>query len=109
MESGGIDAMLAKYKELKQNKGKKYFFFEREINTWGYALLGENKLNEAIEVFKINTEMFPNSSNVYDSLAEAYMNAGNKQLTIKNYEKSLELNPQNTNAFEQLNKLNADK
>jgi len=105
MENGGLKAMLTKYKELKQNKGKKYFFFEREINNWGYTLLGENKMNAAIEVFKINTEMFPNSSNAFDSLAEAYMNSGNKELAIKNYEKSLELNPQNTNALEQLKKL----
>jgi len=39
---------------------------------------------------------------MYNSLAEAYMLAGNKELAIKNYEKSLELNPQNTNAVEQL-------
>ena len=49
--------------------------------------------------------MFPQSSNVYDSLGEAYMLNGGKELAIKNYEKSLELDPKNTNAVDMLKKL----
>jgi tetratricopeptide (TPR) repeat protein len=60
---------------------------------------------EAIALFKINVEFYPKSSNVYDSLAEAYMTNGDKDLAIENYKKSLELNPQNSNAREMLKKL----
>ncbi len=61
-----------------------------------------------IEIFKLNGEAFPQSSNVYDSLGEAYMINGDKELAIKNYEKSVELNPQNTGGIEMLKKLKAN-
>jgi tetratricopeptide (TPR) repeat protein len=63
------------------------------------------KPDEALEVFKQNTEDFQQSWNVWDSYAEALMNKGDKALAIKYYEKSLELNSGNSNAAEQLKKL----
>lgn len=68
----------------------------------GYALLGKQKTGMSIEIFKLHTALFPADANGWDSLAEAYMVSGNKELAVKNYEKSLELNPQNTNAVQQL-------
>jgi len=59
----------------------------------------------AIQIFKLNVSEYPNSSNVYDSLGAAYMKNGQKKLAIKNYEKSLELDPENNNAKEMLKKL----
>jgi cytochrome c-type biogenesis protein CcmH/NrfG len=56
----------------------------------------------------LNVEAFPQSSNVYDSLGEAYMANGDKELAIRNYEKSIELNPQNTNGVGMLKKLRAN-
>jgi tetratricopeptide (TPR) repeat protein len=56
------------------------------------------KVKEAIEIFKLNVEAYPQGFNTYDSLAEAYMNANQLELAIANYKKSLELNPNNTNA-----------
>jgi tetratricopeptide (TPR) repeat protein len=64
-----------------------------------------DKLKEAIEIFKLNVEQFPKSANVYDSLGEGYMLNGDKELAIKNYKKSLELNPKNTSATNALKKL----
>jgi D-alanyl-D-alanine-carboxypeptidase/D-alanyl-D-alanine-endopeptidase len=61
--------------------------------------------DQAINTFKLNVERYPQSSNSYDSLADSYMRAGNREQAIKNYEKSLSLNPRNTNAVEQLKKL----
>lgn len=75
------------------------------MNSLGYSLLGDKQVEFAIKVFLKNTILYPNSANVYDSLGEAYMIAGNNEQAIKNYERSLDLNPQNTNAFEQLKKL----
>jgi len=72
----------------------------------GYQLLGLEKVDEAIEIFKLNVEVYPTSSNAYDSLGEAYMNNNQKELSVKNYEKSIELNPKNANAIKMLKKLN---
>jgi len=66
------------------------------------------KVKEAIEIFKLNVEAYPQSSNVYDSLGEAYMVNGDKELAIKNYSKSVELNPKNTAAVEALKKLTSN-
>ena len=71
---------------------------ENSINTTGYQLLSSKKLPEAIRIFQLNTELHPDSSNVYDSLGEAYMNNGDKELAIQNYKKSLDLDPKNGNA-----------
>jgi len=71
----------------------------------GYHLLRKKKNKDAIEIFKLNVEVHPKYANGYDSLAEAYMENGEDKLAIKNYAKSLELNPNNKNAVEKLNKL----
>lgn len=80
---------------------------EDNLNTSGYNLINANRLNDAIEVFRLNVKLFPNSWNPYDSLGEALALAGNKDEAIKNYEKSIELNPNNTNGKTALKKLKA--
>ena len=71
---------------------------EDEVNTWGYQLVEQNKINEALEVFKLNTLLFPNSWNVYDSYAETLESIGKQKEAIINYRKSLELNSENVTA-----------
>lgn len=78
---------------------------ERRINTIGYNFINMNSIDKAIEIFKLNTKFYPKSANCYDSLAEAYMKNGQNDLAIENYERSLELNPDNANAKEMLKKL----
>lgn len=78
---------------------------EWSLNGDGYTLLQAGKVDEAIKVFKLNTELYPESGNVWDSLGEGYMVAGKTELAIKNYEKSLDIDPSNTNAVEMLKKL----
>ena len=75
------------------------------INSTGYRLMGQDKFADAIRIFQLNVALYPRSWNVYDSLGEAYMNQGDKELAIQNYEKSLELNPQNTKGAATLQKL----
>jgi predicted Zn-dependent protease len=69
--------------------------------------MGQGKLKEAIRVLQVNVVSYPSSSNVYDSLAEAYMKNGEKAAAIENYEKSLKLDPANSNAVDMLKKLRA--
>jgi len=80
-------------------------FPEDTMNRLGYELLRGNKIDKAIEVFKLNVEAYPESANVYDSLAEAYMKNGDTELAIKFYRKTLELNPDNPGAKRNLKKL----
>lgn len=68
------------------------------MNGLGYQLLGSGKVDDALEIFKVIVEMYPQSANAYDSLADAFMEKGDKKSAIKNYKKSLELNPKNENA-----------
>jgi tetratricopeptide (TPR) repeat protein len=78
---------------------------EQTLNVIGYRVLGAGRVNDAIEVFKLNVQLNPKSWNVYDSLGEAYAKAGNKALAIQNYEKSIQLNPKNENGKVALAKL----
>ena len=104
----GIEAGVAQYRELKTKESATYDFAEGELNQLGYLLIRNGKVKEAIEIFKLNVEVYPQASNAYDSLGEAYMTAGKKDLAIKNYEKSVELNPENTNGVAMLKKLKAE-
>ena len=104
--SSGIDAAAVQYHNLKAAQPTIYDFDERELNTLGYDFIRAKKYKEAIRVLQLNVEAYPKSSNVYDSLGEAYMDDGNKPLAILNYQKSLELNPKNHGAVVALQKLN---
>ncbi len=105
LRSGGIPAMVKTYRTWKQDPATAAVFTEIEINRLGYQLMSNGQLPAATEVFKLNVESYPQSFNVYDSLAEAYMNAGKNDLAIEFYEKSLAKNPGNTNAVQMLKKL----
>jgi len=98
----GIESAIKQYHEMKKNKVD---FSESELNSLGYQLLGIKNIQAAIEIFKLNVEAHPESFNVYDSLGEAYLINGDDKLAIENYKKSLELNPQNTNAERMLEKI----
>ena len=78
---------------------------ESTINSLGYRFLRQKRSAEAIRIFKLNTDLHSQSANAYDSLAEAYMDAGDKALAIQFYNKSLSLDPKNSNAISQLKKL----
>ncbi len=99
----GIAPGLEEFKKMKTSET--YELKEMEMNMIGYRLLGLEKVKEAIEVFKLNVTSFPESGNVYDSLGEAYLKDGNKELAIKNYKKSVAIDPSNTNAIKILKEL----
>jgi Predicted membrane protein (DUF2306)/Tetratricopeptide repeat len=105
--SGGVDQAVAEYHQLEDAQPSAYNFDEDELNTLGYQLIHANKFNDAIRVFQLNVEEYPKSANAFDSLGEAYMDAGNKAQAIASYQKSLQLNPKNHNAVQMLQKLNA--
>lgn len=108
MRAGKSGADLAEfYKKIKNNSKDDYNFDGAEsfLNNLGYFLLEKGRLKDSIAVLKLAVEAFPNSANTFDSYAEALLKDGQKDASIKNYKRSLELNPNNKNAVEQLKKL----
>lgn len=107
LRSGESDLLAARIAHIRKlrDEGGDIYFEETSINALGYQLLNSSRIADAIEVFRLNVESFPHSSNVYDSLGEAYMKEGDSENAIANYERSLELNPDNENAVEMLRHL----
>ena len=103
IEKEGIEKGILFYKAHKDLPD--YYIDEVELIVAGYRLLHAGNAKDAAEVFKLSIEVFPERDNPYDSYAEALMTLGRNEEAIKNYKKSLELNPTNNNAKEMLKKL----
>jgi glyoxylase-like metal-dependent hydrolase (beta-lactamase superfamily II) len=101
----GVEAGVARYRQLKKEEPDDWSFAERELNMLGYQLLNRNRIDDAIVILELNVEAYPEAFNTYDSLGEAFMLAGRTEDAIANYERSLELNPDNTNAVAMLARL----
>jgi tetratricopeptide (TPR) repeat protein len=99
------------WKILRQNTVVKTSYqtnevnIESGINTQGFKFLELKKFDEAIKVFSLNTQLFPNSWNAWDSLAEAYMQKGEAHIATGFFKKSIELNPNNSYAKEMVEKM----
>ena len=102
---GGL-AAIRRYRETHRTAAGARLT-EDEMNSVGYRLLAKGKKEEALGIFKINVVDFPGSSNVHDSLGEAYLAAGDVDAAIRSYRKSLELDPANENARNVLKQLKA--
>ena len=107
LRSGGVGAMEESYRAFKTDPATSGLFTEIEVNALGYGLMQNGQLPAATRVFELNVESYPNSFNVYDSLGEAYKNAGRDADAIANYEKSLEINAANQNAVDMLEEIRA--
>jgi CubicO group peptidase (beta-lactamase class C family) len=105
LEEGKISESIKLYRKIKKENPKDLAISENRFNHLGYKYMGQKKYEQAVAILKLNIEFYPESANCYDSLAEAFLKNGNKKLAIKNYKKSLELNPNNNNAKTMLNKL----
>jgi CubicO group peptidase (beta-lactamase class C family) len=103
LKSEGEAGLKNNLKKILQENNLEYN--DMHLNEFGYQLMQAGNLDLALEVFKLNNELFPEIANTYDSLAEAYMNKGNNELAIANYKKVLEMRPQNENAKKMLEKL----
>jgi dienelactone hydrolase len=101
----GTAEAIVQYHALKKSSSDWYDFGERELNDLGFTLLVTGKKTEAVEIFKLNLEAYPDSANAYDSLGEAYESAGNRELAIKSYQRAIELDSSNQHARQALAKL----
>jgi len=94
----GIDSAVAQYHRLYKTQRNIYDFDEEQLNMLAYRFMRNGMFKQAIAMLKLNIETYPDSFNAYDSIGEAYLLEGEKDLALQCYEKSLKLNPNNTNA-----------
>ncbi len=99
---GDFENALIAYKNLKELDPTHPTVTEDYINDIGYQFFHEDRMTLSQNTFKVNINLYPDSFKVYDSYAEACMKAGEIDLAIFNYTKSLELNPQNNLARSKL-------
>jgi Peptidase family S41 len=105
LSAGGATAATEQFRAWKADPRNAYADVEERLNTLGYQLLTAKRFEEAIAIFKLNTETCPRSANALDSLAEAYAASGNKELALQTYEKANQLNPKLDSAIQALKKL----
>ncbi|QSQ15115.1 serine hydrolase domain-containing protein [Myxococcus landrumensis] len=105
LSKGTVAEAVTTYRTLKAKKPDEYRFNPGELNRLGYQLLKGGRVTDAIELFKLNVEMYPQDGNVHDSLGEAYLTRGDKVLAAESYRRALELDPKNTGAAKVLEEL----
>ena len=98
LKANNFDEALAGFLEIKEQDSTSVLIKEREFNSYGYELLRKKENEHAISVFKMNVAIYPESDNVYDSLADAYVRLGDSLNAYENYKKALELNTGNSRA-----------
>jgi CubicO group peptidase (beta-lactamase class C family) len=101
----GFEAALIKFNEVRGDAG--FYLDEREMNILGYDLLFNDYKSQAVEAFRMNVLMFPNSFNVYDSYAEALAENGKREEAILMYRKAIALNPKSEGSLQALKRLEA--
>jgi len=105
---GRIDEAIDAFRTAREAYPDWIMFRERYLNWAGYQFLQKEQYEEAIRLFKLNVEAYPESANVYDSLGEAYLESGQTDLAIENYRKALDLDPEMESARNALRQLSGD-
>ena len=105
LASSGVEAAADQYHRIRATNAGAYDLAEGELNRLGYKLLNAKQYPEAIRILQLNVEANPSSGNAYDSLGEAYRDAGDKPHAIAAYGRSLQLTPKNASAARMLEKL----
>ncbi len=97
VQGKSVDEVIEVIKS-EEKRDSEYDISEDGINSFGYNLMEQSKNKEALKIFKLNTELYPDRFNTWDSYGECLLILGEKEEGIKAYKKSLELNPKNKNA-----------
>ena len=109
IDSMGIMEAIKQFNKIRSLPNSGYSFDVNQLNALGYNYLNNQDIEKSLAIFKLNTELFPNDANVFDSYAESLMISGDYQDAILFYKKSLELNPNNENAKNMLAKIENEK
>lgn len=106
IDKGGIKKGVEEYEAVKEDS--KYYLSENEMNIVSYKLLQSDRATAAAAVLKLGIEAYPNAFNLYDSYGEVLLGLGDTIQSIKNYKKSLVLNPENENGIQMLKKIGVE-
>ena len=98
LKDGNYEAALAGYLEIKKQDSTSSYIREWDFNSKGYGHIRRKEYDKAIGVLTLNTKLHPESSNTYDSLAEAYLRSGDSLQAYNNYKIALDMNPVNPRA-----------
>ncbi len=107
-EAGDMDKLETRARQLITDKRYRYLDLESKINQAGYDLMRSGSVPQAKQVFGLNTKLFPKSANTWDSLAESYLKAGEKEKAIEYYQKVIRMDPKGktgANARQMLQKI----
>jgi CubicO group peptidase (beta-lactamase class C family) len=102
----GVERGLAEYRAMRDSQPRRWFG-PGDLNGWGYMLLEQRRIEDALRVFAENAGYYPDNAYAYDSLGEALLAAGRREEAIQNYRRSLELDPENNNAKDVLARIEA--
>ena len=105
LADNNFEMALQGYKSIKEKDSLNPIVKERNLNRLGYRYLQEKDFEKAIQVFKINIELYPKSSNTYDSTGDAYARMKDTANAIEHYKKALTINPENRSSRRALEKL----
>jgi len=105
LRTRGVQAAVTYFHTRQQQDSSAFLFTEQQMNTLAYDYLKRKRVKEAILLFQLNTEAYPDAFNTYDSLGEALMAAGDYTRSMLNYSKSVQLNPMNDNGRKKLDEL----
>jgi dienelactone hydrolase len=103
----GFDRASAVYRAFEQ-RDSSFALSEGEVNAWGYRLMRAGDVKSSVAILRLNAELHGDSWNAFDSLGEAYAQAGEKAMAVACFRKSLAINPGNTNAVAWLKQLGAE-
>lgn len=103
----GVEAAYKDYLQITQCDSIRYLVLEGEFNAIAYTLMRSGHLQEGIRLLELSVLLFPDSSNLYDSLAEMYLRSGERQLALQYYQRSVELDPNHTEGIQMVQELQA--
>ena len=91
--AGKMEQLQAEAERMVKDPAYRFFDFEKEFNDTGYRLMNRNQMEPALHVFQLNAQLFPESANAWDSLAEANWRSGNTDKAIEYYNKAIGMDP----------------
>ncbi|MDV3256887.1 MAG: FKBP-type peptidyl-prolyl cis-trans isomerase [Sphingomonas sp.] len=105
IDAKGLEAGLSHFAELRAKGFAGLYVDESQLNRVGYKFLRNGKLGEAVAILRLNSELYPASANVHDSLGEALAASGQRDAAIAEYRRALKLDPKAENARKMLEQL----
>ncbi|GGH21894.1 serine hydrolase [Paenibacillus segetis] len=101
----GVEAAISEYTQIQESSMEEYLVLEGSFNAYAYMMLERGWLQEGIAILQLSIHMFPGSSNLHDSIGEMYLLAGERNLALQHYQKSVELDPTHMDGINKINEL----